>query len=76
MWLLADDRTSWASVDYVPRHGTFAVEQYGPRSLWDELEAAYRRWERLGRPERDRAGLTVTREGQRVWLDTPGNVIT
>ncbi|MCD9165764.1 methyltransferase domain-containing protein [Streptomyces albireticuli] len=66
LWLLADDRMSWASVDYVPGHDTFAVEQYGPRSLWDELEAAYRRWERLGRPESDRAGLTVTSGGQHV----------
>lgn len=76
LWILADDQKSWASVDYVPGQDTLAVEQYGPRSLWDEVEAAYRKWEDLGRPERDRAGLTVTRDGQYVWLDKPDNIIT
>ncbi|MET9648343.1 hypothetical protein AB0K71_05335 [Streptomyces syringium] len=75
LWILADDQKSWASVDYVPGHDTFAVEQYGPRGLWDEVEAAFRLWEDRGRPERDRAGLTVASEGQHVWLDTPDNII-
>ncbi|MCC3769676.1 methyltransferase domain-containing protein [Streptomyces sp. UNOC14_S4] len=75
LWVLADDRKSWASVDHVPGHDTFTVEQYGPRRLWDEVEAGYRKWEALGRPERDRAGLTVTRDGQHVWLDSRDDVI-
>ncbi|PSJ28464.1 protein-L-isoaspartate(D-aspartate) O-methyltransferase [Streptosporangium nondiastaticum] len=76
LWLLADDQKSWASVDYLPGHDTFAVEQYGPRCLWDEVEAAFRLWEERGRPERDRAGMTVTSEGQHVWLGTPDNIIS
>ncbi|WP_455410030.1 hypothetical protein [Streptomyces hiroshimensis] len=51
LWVLADDRKSWASVDYVPGHDAFAVEQYGPRRLWDEVEAGYRKWEALGSPD-------------------------
>lgn len=75
LWILADDQKSWASVDYVPGHDTFTVEHYGPRGLWDELESAFRLWEHRGRPDRDRAGLTITAEGQHVWLDTPDNII-
>lgn len=71
LWILADDQASWASADYAPGSASYAVVQYGPRRLWDEAEAAYRAWEALGRPSRDRAGLSVTADGQRVWLDTP-----
>lgn len=71
LWILADDRASWASADYTPDGRDYAVAQYGPRRLWDEAEAAHRTWEALGRPARDRAGLSVTAHGQQVWLDTP-----
>ncbi len=72
LWLLERGDDSWASVDYVPGAGEFVVQQHGPRRLWDEVEAAYRRWTRLGRPDVGRFGMTVTPEGQRVWLDSPG----
>ncbi|MCY0924259.1 methyltransferase domain-containing protein [Streptomyces sp. H27-G5] len=75
LWLLSDDRLSWASVDYVPGKEQFVVEQYGPRRLWDETESAYQWWDDEGRPDRERFGLTVDRQGQRVWLDTPDRVI-
>ncbi|MFJ4972354.1 methyltransferase domain-containing protein [Streptomyces sp. NPDC088755] len=71
LWILADDQRSWASADYTPDGREYAVAQYGPRKLWDEAEAAYRTWDALGRPSRDRAGLSVTAHGQEVWLDTP-----
>ncbi|GAA4688888.1 methyltransferase domain-containing protein [Streptomyces chumphonensis] len=71
LWLLTDDARSWASVDYVPGHETFCVEQGGPRRLWDEVEAAHQRWATAGSPSRDRFGLTVTADGQAVWLDEP-----
>lgn len=74
-WLLADDRKSWATVEYVPGRKVFVVEQYGPRRLWDEAEAAYRWWEDRGRPPRDRFGLTVDRDGQRVWLEDPDTLV-
>ncbi|MEV5873695.1 methyltransferase domain-containing protein [Streptomyces sp. NPDC052101] len=70
-WILGDDRTSWATVEYVPGRTEFEVEQYGPRRLWDETAAAWDWWLAQGRPDRDRFGLTVDRDGQRVWLDAP-----
>lgn len=51
------------------------VEQFGARDLWDELEAAFFRWLSWGEPERRRFGLTVTPQGQHVWLDGPDKVI-
>ncbi|MET9694511.1 methyltransferase domain-containing protein [Streptomyces sp. NPDC006514] len=62
---------SWASVDYDGRTAAdFAVTQAGSRKLWDEITAAYRRWEELGRPSVDRYGLTVTPGGTTVWVDS------
>ncbi|MEV2274491.1 methyltransferase domain-containing protein [Nocardiopsis sp. NPDC049922] len=72
LWLY-DTKGAWASVDYVPEVGEYEVEQAGPRDLWEEVEAAVVWWERAGRPERERFGLTVSRDGQHVWLDRPEN---
>ncbi len=47
------------------------VTQRGPRDLWDELEDAVHRWNAWNRPGPDRFGLTVTPDGQYVWLDSP-----
>ncbi len=74
-WIFANDKSSWATADYVPGQEVYEVDQYGSRNLWDETHAAYRLWEGLGKPGRDRAGLTVNRQGQRIWLDGPGNII-
>ncbi|NEA59549.1 methyltransferase domain-containing protein [Streptomyces sp. SID13666] len=74
LWLLADDARSWASIDYVPNADVYEVEQYGPRRFWTEVEAAYQWWDGVGRPSRDRFGITVDGAGQRIWLDTPDNV--
>ncbi|UGY92898.1 methyltransferase domain-containing protein [Streptomyces gobiensis] len=74
-WLLSDDRQSWATVEYVPGHDEFETDQYGPRRLWDEVEAAYRYWTRLESPKRERFGLTATAEGHSVWLDAPSNSV-
>ncbi|GAA4506777.1 methyltransferase domain-containing protein [Actinoallomurus oryzae] len=76
-WVLEREtkRGSWASVDYVPGRAEFVVQQYGGRRLWDEVEAAYWRWNGWGRPERDRFGLTISPDGQVVWLDSPRNVL-
>lgn len=64
---------SWASLTA----GTdeHEVTQYGPRRLWDELEAAYDWWVDAGRPSSDRFGLTVTRQGQSFWLDHPEHLV-
>ncbi|HEU5025212.1 MAG TPA: methyltransferase domain-containing protein [Spirillospora sp.] len=45
-------------------------DQQSPASAFDEAEE---RWEAAGRPDVGRYGVTVTREGQTVWLDRPGN---
>lgn len=66
---------SWAKVEYAPGQAGFAVDQYGPRRLWDEVADAYLWWVRAGRPGLERFGLTVTPDGQQVWLDDPGRVI-
>jgi protein-L-isoaspartate(D-aspartate) O-methyltransferase len=63
-------------VDYEPGRAEFAVEQSGGRRLWDEAAAAYLQWVAWGSPEQDRFGMTVTPEGQTIWLDSPHNPIT
>lgn len=71
VWLYGLRDRSWACAYF--RDGAEArVWQGGPRRLWDEAEAAYRWWVAQGRPGCERFGLTVTAEGQQVWLDDPG----
>ncbi|WP_233510122.1 methyltransferase domain-containing protein [Actinomadura craniellae] len=72
---LRDPGGSWAVVHHERDRDEYPVRQAGERGLWDETEAAYLRWVSWGRPDRDRFGLTVTSEGQRVWLDSPSNVL-
>ena len=70
LWLLGDDG-SWAMRDQG------GVEQYGPRRIWDEVSSAYRLWQELGRPSRNRFGVTATTEGtQTLWLDRPGRSVS
>ena len=66
---------SWASASYNDTGAGFEIRQHG-RCLWDQVENAYFRWLESGSPGRDRYGLTVTPEGQHLWLDHPRNVIT
>ncbi len=74
--ILHDSEGSWASVRYQGWDQANAVQQFGPRSLWDEVVQARRWWEAQGRPELSRFGLSVTAEGeQRVWLDGPENLV-
>lgn len=51
------------------------VRERGARDLWQEIEAAFFAWVRLGEPGRDRFGLTVGPDGQHVWLDSLGNCL-
>ncbi|MEU2789404.1 methyltransferase domain-containing protein [Streptomyces sp. NPDC007100] len=71
VWLYSLRDLSWACV-YFRDGGEARVWQSGSRRLWDEAEGAYRWWVANGRPGHDRFGLTVTEEGERVWLDEPG----
>ncbi|WP_224279394.1 methyltransferase domain-containing protein [Streptomyces sp. LS1784] len=75
LWLYSRDTLSWASVDYEQDRTEYEVYQSGPRNLWDEVEAAWRWWDEQGRPGFERFGLTVTPDGQTVWLDSPTNPV-
>jgi protein-L-isoaspartate O-methyltransferase len=75
LWLYSSDTASWATADFEEERMTYDVVQSGPRRLWDEVETAYRWWERQGRPGPNRFGLTVDEHGQRPWLDDPGNPV-
>jgi protein-L-isoaspartate O-methyltransferase len=68
LWLLGPD--SWACVQ------DSIVRQAGPRRLFDEVISAYSWWQRAGCPHRDRYGVTVTAQGQWVWLDDPTRPVT
>jgi hypothetical protein len=68
LWLLAPN--SWASV-----HDT-TVRQAGARRLFDEVTNAYTWWQRAGRPHRDHYHVTITTEGQQVWLNDPTQPVT
>ena len=67
---------SWAACDYNPATGHSEVTQYGDRSLWEETEAAFDQWLDLGAPARTRFGLTLDTAGQRVWLDSPSQIVS
>ncbi|MFJ6621430.1 ATP-grasp peptide maturase system methyltransferase [Kitasatospora sp. NPDC091335] len=56
-------------------HGGWTVTQRGPLRLWDRVEEAVEAWQAEGAPHQERFGITVTGDGQRVWLgseDGPG----
>ncbi|WP_219510166.1 methyltransferase domain-containing protein [Nonomuraea ceibae] len=73
MWLSdPEEPGSWAVVDWRPDAEEYEVFQVGDRPLWDEVTDAYFRWVSWGEPGRERFGMTVTADGQRVWLDDPG----
>ncbi|MFB9905156.1 ATP-grasp peptide maturase system methyltransferase [Allokutzneria oryzae] len=67
-WLLHPDG-SW--VRHTSERGHHRVEQGGPRRLWDETELAYERWRELGEPRREQFRVTVSKDGQWLWLDEP-----
>ncbi|MFI6935556.1 ATP-grasp peptide maturase system methyltransferase [Streptomyces sp. NPDC050287] len=47
------------------------VRQGGPRRLWDGIESAIATWEEHGAPSTAAFGVTVSRDGQVVWLGNP-----
>jgi protein-L-isoaspartate O-methyltransferase len=77
LWLCGADGSSIATIDHDGAQAEqFTVTQQGPRHLWDEIAAAYARWDSLGRPAVDRHGLTLSPDGtQRVWIDSPESVL-
>ncbi len=76
VWLSDPVSSSWARVHAsLPRDGQVAVEQYGSRRLWDEMEVICHWWQRVGRPDITRFGLTVIPDEQHVWLDDPSRPV-
>ncbi|GLZ05175.1 hypothetical protein Acsp03_26410 [Actinomadura sp. NBRC 104412] len=57
-----------------PRRATPPL--HGQRLSWDAVYSAYRLWRAWGEPDRSRYGVTVTPEGQDVWLDSPTHPVT
>ncbi|MFF8786521.1 methyltransferase domain-containing protein [Streptomyces sp. NPDC015125] len=67
LWLADDRATSWAGVDYDGRQtSTFAVAQYGPRRLWDEVVRAHEEYVSAGRPGTERHRLCISPDGRRT----------
>ncbi|MCA1675308.1 MAG: methyltransferase domain-containing protein, partial [Actinobacteria bacterium] len=66
-------RSTDGSTFAVVRTGnTVTASADGP--IWDEIESAYTEWCALGRPPRERFGVTVDTR-QWVWLDHPDHMI-
>ncbi|WP_330317792.1 methyltransferase domain-containing protein [Streptomyces platensis] len=72
-WFFDLRSRSWAAAVFRSGEPEATVYQSGPRRLWDEVEAALRWWVGRGEPSHTRFGLTVTADGQRVWLDDPAD---
>ncbi|MFF4620644.1 hypothetical protein [Nonomuraea jabiensis] len=70
------DPGEWAVAVHQRGDPDHIVYQMGDRPLWEEVTDAYFRWVSWGEPGRDRFGMTVTTEGQHVWLDTPERVVS
>ncbi len=72
LWVATTGATSWAAVDCDGKSDDrFTVWQYGPRRLWNEVEAAHDWWALHDRPSPERFGLTVTLNGRVRMADTP-----
>jgi protein-L-isoaspartate(D-aspartate) O-methyltransferase len=68
VWFLDADSRSWAGFDYQPNADRWPVRQFGPRRLFDEVTAAYQRWDHAGRPPVTQWRFILTPNGQRVEL--------
>lgn len=70
LWVVDHDSDSWARLQHTPGSpGPYKVYQFGPRRLWDEVEAAHQWWVDQGEPGADRWRFTVTPDSQRIELD-------
>ena len=70
---------SWATARLVAdSDGSRAIQQGGPRRVWDSIEAAFSTWHGAGRPSLGAFGVTATTEkgDQRVWLHAPSSSIS
>lgn len=75
VWFYSLNDRSWAVVVFRDGRSEATVHQSGRRRLWDEVEAAFRWWQKAGRPGFHRFGLTVTADRQVPWLDDPSHTL-
>lgn len=75
LWVFEADSPRAAAVTWRQGQEEIEVRQYGDRPVWQEVVDAYFQWVAWGEPARNRFGMTVTPEGQRVWLDEPARTI-
>ncbi|MBV8542411.1 MAG: ATP-grasp peptide maturase system methyltransferase [Pseudonocardiales bacterium] len=68
-WIAQGDG-SWAC-HTTGTDGVHTVRRGGPVPLWDRIETAHHHWRHIGRPTRDRFGLTVHHGRHTIWLDRP-----
>ncbi len=80
VYALDPDSHSWASIhvtDDDSNEQVFPVHQFGPRRLWDEIEAAHHWWVDVGRPHANRFGVKAQPDGQQwVFLDNPERIVS
>ena len=72
LWFVDPWSRSWASLTHLTPDASddqFAVQQHGPRRLWDEVHAAYHWWTDAGSPGVDRWRFTITPNDQRIELN-------
>ena len=65
---IGQDNGSWVCHTTEPG-GRHTVRQSGPRNLWNAIESALDEWVSLGRPARERFGMTISPEEHTIWLD-------
>lgn len=75
LWVHDAGGSDAAAVTWRPGQREFEVRRYGRRPVWDEVVDAYFRWVAWGQPGRARFGMTVTPDGQKVWLDEADRII-
>jgi SAM-dependent methyltransferase len=68
VWFLDPNSRSWARFNYQPDTRQWPIHQFGPRRLFDEVTAAYHRWQQAGRPSVEHWRFTITPNGQCVEL--------
>ena len=69
-WWVDPATGSWARWHRLPI-GRHRVDQYGPRALWDEIDAAYHWWCAAGRPQAGDWHITVDQHSTVLDLPAP-----
>lgn len=66
---LWDEHGSWAVIDQERGEEGWCVRENGPRALWAEIEATYRRWARWQYPSPDRFGAQIESDALHLYFD-------